>query len=145
MTFMPTSLPTSFLSEIAAGAPIPVGKRAYFRERTKNRLYDFIVKKFLDQEQRCNLTRAELARRIGHKPEVITRWLGAPGNWQLDTVTDLLLGISAEELEPTSLSLLDRARRNFPGPDWIGSLPPPGATGANQSLDFNSYPAPAAS
>src|SRR5947209_2537173 len=41
-------------------------------------------------------------------PEVITRLLGAPGNWTLETISDLLLGIAGEELEPTSSSLLNR-------------------------------------
>jgi hypothetical protein len=108
----------SFLSEVVSGAPIPVNKRAYFQARLRNRLYDFVVTKFLERERNKELTRAELARRIGRKPESITRLLGAPGNWTLGTVSDLLLGINGEELEPASLSLLDRPSRNFGGEDW---------------------------
>ena len=116
---MTTSQRMSFLSEVVSGAPIPVNKRAYFQARLRNRLYDFVVTKFLERERNKELTRAELARRIGRKPESITRLLGAPGNWTLGTVSDLLLGINGEELEPASLSLLDRPSRNFAREDWI--------------------------
>lgn len=110
---------THFLSEIRSGEPIPEGKLAYLRERTKNRIYNYILKRFLQKESEEGFTRAELARRIGRRPEVITRILGAPGNWTLDTVSDLLVGICAEELEPCSAPLLDRSPRNYMGPDWI--------------------------
>jgi hypothetical protein len=113
---MPTSRKTPFLSEIAQGERIPANKLAFFQERLRNRLFDYVLKKFLEQD---GLTKAELARRIGQSPERITRLLGAPGNWTLDTVSDLLLGIAAEELEPQSISVLDRPRRNSIQPEWI--------------------------
>jgi hypothetical protein len=116
----------SFLSEIQNRAPIPPGKRAYFQTRLKNRLYNFVVTKFLEEERAGNLTRAELARRIGRKPEVITRILKSPGNWRLDTVSDLLLGIAGEELDTSSSSLLNRPTRNFALPDWAVQQPDDG-------------------
>lgn len=73
---------------------LPPGKFAYFRERQRNRLHEVVLREFL----RSKLTKAELARRMGKKPEQVTRWLAAPGNWTLDTVSDLLLAISAGEL-----------------------------------------------
>lgn len=129
---------THFLSEIRSGEPIPEGKLAYLRERTKNRIYNYILKRFLQKESEEGFTRADLARRIGRRPEVITRILGAPGNWTLDTVSDLLVGICAEELEPCSTPLLDRLPRNYVGPDWIiltaGTPVPPVVTGSTSAL-----------
>jgi hypothetical protein len=113
---MTTSRKASFLSEIAEGERIPANKLAFFQERLRNRLFDYVLKKFLEQK---GLTKAELARRIGQSPERITRLLGAPGNWTLDTVSDLLLGIAAEELEPQSISVLDRPPRNLTQAEWI--------------------------
>jgi hypothetical protein len=110
-----------FFSEIAGGhhgPAIPEAKRAYFQARLRNRLFNFIVERFL-QEQRCGLTKAALARRIGKTPDVVNRWLGAPSNLTLDTVSDLLLGIGAEELKPETSSLLDQRPTNFPHADWI--------------------------
>jgi hypothetical protein len=83
------------LSELADEGRLSVGVLAYFRERQRLRLYEVVVTEFL----RSGITKAELARRMGRKPEQITRWLGAPGNWTLDTVSDLLLAISRSELD----------------------------------------------
>lgn len=114
-----TTHQTPFLSEIESGNPIPIGKLAYLRERTRLRLYDFIVSKFIDQSKKAGLTQAELGRRVRKSPEVVNRLLGAPGNWTLDTISDLLAGIGAEELEPHSISLLNRLTRNHTAPDWL--------------------------
>ena len=88
-----------FLSEILTNEPIPIGKLAYFRERFRDRLYELIIEEFLKQEEATGLTRADVARRIHRRPEQITRWFGTPGNWTLETVSDLLLAIS--KAEPT--------------------------------------------
>jgi len=115
---MSTLEPTSFLFEIAKRRPIPLNKLAYFQARLRYNLYDYIISKFKEMEIEEGLTRAELARRIGCKPEQITRRLGAPGNWTLDTISDLLIGIAGEELEPKSISVLGRAKRNANEKSW---------------------------
>ena len=105
---MSTSQEELFFSELAAGhsgPPIPEAKRVYFQTRLRNRLFDYILGRFV-QEQEKGLTKAKLGRRIGKPPEMINRWLGAPSNLTLDTVSDLLLGICAEELVLQSETLL---------------------------------------
>src|SRR5260370_931082 len=75
-----------FFSEPASGhhgPPIPEAKRAYFQARLRNRLFNFIVEKFLYEQQR-GLTKPALARRIGRTADVVNH----------------LLGIGAEELKP---------------------------------------------
>lgn len=106
---------TSFLAEVInIEENLPEGKLAYFRERQKNALYDFIVSGFLEKERMGELSRASLARRINKKPEQITRWLNTPGNWTLDTVSDLMLGIFGSELKFSEHQLSNnRATRNF--------------------------------
>jgi hypothetical protein len=101
------------LYEVEAKLPIPLEKRAYFHARVLNSFYQFVLGKFLEEERAGRLTKAELARRIERKPEVISRLLGAPGNWGLETATDLLLGICGEELIPNSSPLVGRACRNY--------------------------------
>jgi hypothetical protein len=114
-----TSRRTHFLSEIEAGnVQIPPGKLAYFQERLRGRIYHFVLSRFFEAE-RHGLTKALLARRLGSDPAVVSRLLGAPGNWTLDTVSNLLLGIAAEELEPASSSVLNRRPRNFVAPEWL--------------------------
>lgn len=109
---------TSFLSEIESGEPIPLHKRAYFRERIRNNLYDLIVSEFQRQEASRGLTKAALTRRIDSRPEQVSRWLGSPGNWTLDTVSDLLLGLGVE-LDSSILPLAHRGQRNSSGPEWL--------------------------
>lgn len=122
---MTISASHSFLSEILSGEPIPPNKLGFFRARLQSRLYDFVITKFLTLEREGKITRAELARRIGRKPEQITRWLGTPGNWTTDTASDLLLGIAGEELELFSVPLANRTPRNYQHPEWIS---PPGSS-----------------
>jgi len=103
------------MNEIEAGydgPPIPESKRIYFQERLKNRFFELILNRFLEQ-QALGLTKAKLARRIGKKPEVVNRLLGGPTNLTLDTASDLLLGIGAEELEMNVSSLLNRVSVNY--------------------------------
>lgn len=92
---MTTSQTQSFLTEILEGKPIPVGKLEYFRARLQSRLHQLVLTEYLRQEDR-GLRQVDLARRIGRKPEVVNRLLGAPGNWTLNTVSDLLLGMGSE-------------------------------------------------
>jgi len=91
-----TTSQTSTLSEKLMETPISVGTLAYFRERLRIGLHEMVFLEFRKQERDGRLTKAELARRLGKRPEQITRWLGAPGNWTLDTVSDLLLGMGSE-------------------------------------------------
>jgi len=118
---MPTLQEQDFFSELAAGhsgPPIPESKRVYFQTRLRNRLFDYIVGRFV-REQKRGLTKAALARRIGKSPEVINRWLGSPSNLETDSISDLLLGICAEELTPQSESLLNQQPRNWTPAPWI--------------------------
>jgi hypothetical protein len=133
---MTSSPQTSFLSEIANSEVIPHSKLAYFQERQRNRIYHFVVTKFLELERTGKLTRAELARRIRRRPEQVTRWLGTPGNWTFDTLSDLLLGIAGEELEPMSSSLLNRAPRNYAHPAWVQPTQTQGRTTSSQPLNI---------
>jgi hypothetical protein len=103
------------LSEIAAGhdgGSIPPAKLAYFQERLRERVFDFLLDRFV-AEQPNGLTKAKLGRRINKKSEVINRWLAAPGNLTLDTISDLLVGIAAEELTLGAVTLLNRAPVNY--------------------------------
>ena len=115
---------TSLLSEITNGESIPVGKLAYFRERQKNRLYDFIVSKFLEKEKNSGLTKAEIARRLDKRPEQVTRWLATPGNCTQDTMSDLMLAICNSELIFEAAALAN-ARRNYFHPSLDDTRVPP--------------------
>lgn len=118
---MTLSQKTPFLSEIAGNDPLSEHSLAYLCERVRNNYYDFVIRKFLEAEAESGLTKAELARRLNKGPDRITKVLGAPGNWTLDTVTELLVGISAEELIPDSQPLIGRSIRNHTQHDHLKS------------------------
>lgn len=80
---------------------------AYFRAKLRYALHEVVLREFIKQEDSNRINKAELARRIHKKPEQVSRWLGAPGNWTIDTVSDLLLGMGVEA-EISAMSLEDR-------------------------------------
>jgi hypothetical protein len=90
---MTTSQTPSLFKEILSDKPISAGILSYFRTRLRLTLHSLILDGFLEQK---HLTKAKLARRIGRKPEAVNRLLANPGNWTVDTVSDLLLAIGAD-------------------------------------------------
>jgi hypothetical protein len=134
---MPTSQPQSMLYELEHKLPIPLEKRAYFHARVLNSFYQYVLLKFMEEERAGRLTKAELGRRIERAPAVISRLLGAPGNWGLETVTDLLLGICGEELVPSSTPLVGRAFRNYQHWEAQANAPIPPTTSTSTTGVFN--------
>lgn len=131
-----TTYQTPFLSELIAGhsgPPIPVGKRAYFQERLRIRVFNFLLTKFL-QAQARGLNKNVLAKRIGRPPEVVNRWLGAPSNLTLDTICDLLLGIAGEELELDASSPIGRVANNYSHFDELAALAQAGSAMESAAL-----------
>ena len=108
---MTISQETPFLSEVKSDAQISKGNLAYLKARVRNNFYDYVVRKFLEAEQKDGLKRVDLAERIGWRQDVLSRKLNTPGNWTLDTVTELLVGICREELVPDSSPILAEWRR----------------------------------
>lgn len=71
---------------------------AYFENRLRNRFYDIVMEQFEKTKQESGLTQAALARRLGKRPEQINRWFSTPGNWTIETISHLLIGINGSEL-----------------------------------------------
>jgi hypothetical protein len=106
------------LSKPEGAGRIPLGTLGYFRARNKWRVYDLVLREFKKSE----LSQADLARRLGKRPEVISRLLGAPGNWGLDTVSDLLFAIAGGEPVYGVAYPLNEAARNDAQPDWLPDI-----------------------
>ena len=122
---MQSSRNPSMLGELDDLDTLSRGTRAYFQQRQRNRLYNLMMAKFRAAEENDGLTKAKLARRMGTSPSVISRMFRSPGNLRLDTMSDVLLAISGEELDATSSSPSKRAARNY-----------------NANLDIEHGPAP---
>jgi hypothetical protein len=106
---------TSRLSKPEGDNPIPLGSLGYLRARTKQQMYNLVLKEF----KRTGLTQATLARRLRKTPAQMCRVLGGPGNWTLDTVSDLLFAISGGELKSEVSYPLSKPERNFTRPEWL--------------------------
>jgi hypothetical protein len=119
---MATYQTSSVLTEILSAPQLSRRALGYFRARLKNRLHQLVLSEFLKREGNEGFNKADLARRIDKKPEQITRLLGAPGNWTLDTLSDLLLAMGYE-LEPQVAGFDDRGFHAVTSSAWpIGPL-----------------------
>jgi hypothetical protein len=67
-----------------------MGTLGYIRARIRQRAYDLVIREL----KNSRITQADLARRLGKGQDVISRLLSRPRNWELDTFSDLLFGIS---------------------------------------------------
>lgn len=73
-----------------------MSNRFYFQQRFRNRLYEAVIRAIEANAAQTGLRRKALAERIGKTPASLSRLLAGPGNWELDTVSDLLFAIDAE-------------------------------------------------
>lgn len=68
----------------------------YFRQRNKNKIFQTLIAYFADRAQFCALTKSDVARNLGKDPAQVTRWFSGPGNWTLDTISDLVLAMNGD-------------------------------------------------
>jgi hypothetical protein len=98
---------------------VPVGTLGYFQARNKRRAYSLVMKEF----KKSGLSQADLARRLGKGPDVVCRLLAGPGNWTLDTVSDLLFAISGAAPAFSVEYPLSGSQRDQVGPEWLQERP----------------------
>src|ERR1700704_3129583 len=67
-----------------------------YRQRNRNRVFAAITAFFEEEAKRIGITKRSIAEKLECDPAQITRWLSVPSNLTNDTVSDLLLGLSAE-------------------------------------------------
>ncbi|MBI1777815.1 MAG: helix-turn-helix transcriptional regulator [Proteobacteria bacterium] len=111
---MNTSLTTE-LSKPVGDERVPPDTLWYFRGRHRYRVYDFV----LSELRRIGLTQTSLAKRLGLSDSRISKLLSGPGNWTLDTVSDLLFAMGGGEPRYQIIYPLDGATRNYETPEWL--------------------------
>jgi hypothetical protein len=108
---MPTSLTRSSISVIPDDGKPTEDQFTFHKRRFKNRLHGEVLRRYLDEKQASKLSKSELARRMGKDPAQITRWLSAPKNMEIETISDLLLAMGYIP-QVTSVKLTDLYRSN---------------------------------
>src|SRR4051794_1594977 len=106
---------TSSLFSPTGDDEIPLGTLAYMRARYRGRMHELVLEEF----RKSGISQATLARRLNTAPELISRRLGSPGNWRMDTVSDLLFAMSGAEPVKGAVYPLAEASSNQPPPDWL--------------------------
>src|SRR5437764_6274111 len=94
-----TTSPSRNLCKPTGRQKIPSGTLAYIRTRNRMRMFTVVRQEL----KKAGITKAELADRLGRGADQINHWLATPGNWTLDTVSDLLFGTTGAEL-PANVS-----------------------------------------
>lgn len=105
---MTTSRTTSAPAKPIGREPISAGDLDYLRARNRMRLFTLVRREF----QRSGLSQSELAARMRKGTDRICRLLGAPGNWTVDTASDLLWAISGAVPRYTIEYPLEKPKRN---------------------------------
>jgi hypothetical protein len=82
------TLVSSGLSKPEGDTKISAGTLAYINTRTLLRAYTLVIKEL----KRSGITQAELARRLGKAPEIISRLLSRPTNLKLPSDSNLSSG-----------------------------------------------------
>ena len=75
----------------------PISERVfgYVSESARDAMYDLVVQAYIES----GVTKAALARRMKKDPGQVSRLLGAPGNWTIDTCAELLHAIDGSFLK----------------------------------------------
>jgi hypothetical protein len=69
---------------------VSAGTLGYIRARNRQRAYDLVIREF----KKSGLTQVQLAARLGKSADIVCRLLSRPGNWELNTFSDLMFAIS---------------------------------------------------
>ena len=91
-----TSFPVPSTASTSNDPKLTRHSLSYHQQRQRNRVFEEVVALFAQKAESEGLTKKELAARLGKNPSQITRWFAGPGNWTLDTMSDLLLAMGAE-------------------------------------------------
>jgi len=90
---MNTSPQTSLITEVLSDRPLGAGNLGYVHGLVRNRAHICVLNIFASEQKERGLTKAQIARKLNKRPEVVSRELTAPGNWTLDTYANYLIAM----------------------------------------------------
>lgn len=87
--------PTIWRYRPSGDEKIPATVLRYASARNRHSIHSLIVREF----KKSGITQAQLARRLGSTPDLISRLLGRPRNIEVDTLSEAIFAISGGYLE----------------------------------------------
>ena len=93
---MSSSRRTSSTTGRSASPAIAARDIAYARHRLRTRIFEEVLQAFVERHREDGTTKADLAQALGCERSQITRWLSGPGNWTINTISDLMLALRTE-------------------------------------------------
>lgn len=112
---MTLSLKRRLLSKPSRDSRVHLYDLGTVRARNKNKAHSFL----LDAFKESDLSKTEVAKMLGKKPEQITRWLGGPGNLTLDTLSDLIFVLKGQTFTLQAEDEFARGKSNRRQPEWL--------------------------
>ncbi len=110
---------TSWISEIRDSIRLEPRHLGYFERKLRNDFHSAILKLFCERAA-AGMTKADLARKLDKRPEQVTRWLSAPGNWTFDTAAALALAMGGRfEIRVVPLEDTPPGNRHHPLAGYI--------------------------
>jgi len=98
---------------------IVLGQLGYARQKLRNRAHNL-----LHSEMNANdLTQSEISILAGKDKSSLSRLLGAPNNFTLDTLSDLILAITGKEVALSLSEPNDAPKANFDTMAWLEDQP----------------------
>jgi transcriptional regulator with XRE-family HTH domain len=85
---------------------------AYYTQRYRNRVFSKIVSFVAEQCELNEITKKDIAERLGKDPGLISSWLSQPSNLTLDIISEILLALDAEAEPPDIVLFRDRKSRS---------------------------------
>ena len=113
---MPTTLKRRRLSKPKRGEKSALFDLAFVRSRNRNKAHSLLLEEF----EKSELSKDDLAKMLGRRPEQITRWLSGPGNLTLDTMSDLIFAIRGDFFTLALDGDLSKEKSNQPFQDVEG-------------------------
>lgn len=65
----------------------------YFQENFREAIHQDLLERYQYLRDTRGLSRSDLAKKIGRRPEQVTRWLSSPTNLEVDSISDMGLGL----------------------------------------------------
>jgi hypothetical protein len=103
------------MANISKLKPLKRRDVSYYRQRQKNRVFSSLVELFANEAAHTGVTKKDLAEALSKDPSQITRWLSAPSNFELDTLSDILLALGAQ-MEHRIVRFADASKPNYAHP-----------------------------